>query len=312
MSQSEPLDRDPPKIKLVREGKFGFGSYDSSRQSRPANITEKLGSADLISLEGAVGMVMPVGHKGINGRATGPFYDLSTLAPWLSSKATMPHSREPAGQGLRKLYPIRWTNVGMNGVHPHPNYDLQNTVEFLHILQDQYPLLDVEVSPVIENEVRVGALNPPELNIFLDEHYDFRRCMSEFTLIRFDEQRVDWLIPYWKNHIWYADVRGPAPPHLRIPPVVNLQYYYDSRAHFRFRMAKKLNVINLSPQQCVFHEYIRKYWIAHPFDFRNDDVITATAYFRNITSCIGDFPEAFRNWHHATFVEYYTTGRHLR
>ena len=53
-----------------------FGLYDRSGQSLPSSITGKRGSADLISLNGPYGMVMPVGHKGINGRAVAPFYDL--------------------------------------------------------------------------------------------------------------------------------------------------------------------------------------------------------------------------------------------
>ena len=301
------------KISIGKETFFGLGEYDVSRLSRPASITGKLDAVDIVSQEGADGMIMPVGHKGYNGTVTGPFYDLSTLAPWLVSNPTMPHSREPAASGLRKLHPIRWTDVVSGGPQPHPNYDLQNTVNFLRVLQNRYPIPIVEAAmmPLNRTEERVTVLHPPELSSPYHVRYLFRVTMSGETR---RNPRPDWIIDYWTYHRWwYGDTVSPSgseatPPQLEIPPV-DPRNHFRNRARFRFAMAMILDKSRLSPIQQQFHSLVCDYWEAHPLDLKNDDNNTAREYIHNIKPYLATFytPD-FREWHLGIAAEYRRMG----
>ena len=350
MSQQNDRPIDRP-IDVVDKGIFG--RYDRSRQSLPASITGKRGSRDPISFEGPEGMEMPVGHKGINGRATAPYYDLHTLAPWVDSnhsRHSMPHSREHASTGLRKLHAIEWRNEGRDGIYPHPDYNPQNTLDCLRILQNQYPLpvegqggaaalipppaipnallqpprlgnlgmrdtsvRDSHFQPYGADNLRVTSMRR-ELLFLGDNYYNFRRRMSGLTR-EVAALRPDWLTDYWTYHRWSSDQRAPPHPQLIIPQVNygNLQNHYRNRAHFRLRMAEKMYF--RTPLQRAFRGLLCEYWIVHPFDFSNDDNDTARVYFTNINRCIDNvwchFPEDFLIRHRQNLDLYNSMGRVL-
>ena len=344
MSLPEVPHRDPKKIRLVEN--YEFGPCDLSRLTRPASLRRFQRSVDPISLEGPDGMLMPVGRRGKNGSIIGPILDLSTLPAWLDLRPAnplMPHNRQPVDVALREFYPIRWTDIGRGRRHPHPDYDPQNTVNFLHDLQNRYPLRDVggvaAPHPLPEEEYVEPALTPPmnppplfhhgpiprpdpnEMRVaalhrellYLGESYHvFRRWMSFFT---YQTRMPDWLLDYWTYHRWYIEMRSPPPlsPRFHIAAVADLQNHYRNRAIFRLRMAENLNIDSLTQEQREFHEFICEYWIEHPFDFRNDDNDTASAYFRNIEGCIRhyNFPDTFLARHRQNVEEYDRRGRVL-